>query len=111
MSSDTVQLEKHISIQEWAVEEAKRLIVSVIAGSPIRVYMFGSRANGTARRFSDIDIALDANGNPVEQQLLEKLRDMFEESHIPFRVDIVDLVAVPEDMREAILEEGYLWKS
>jgi predicted nucleotidyltransferase len=95
--------------EKWAIEETKRITRLVLEGRKVKTWLFGSRAAGTARSFSDIDIALDAGTNPVSRDLLVRLSCALEESHIPFRVDIVDMHAVNPAVRESIIREGQLW--
>ncbi|MEI7481698.1 MAG: nucleotidyltransferase domain-containing protein [Elusimicrobiota bacterium] len=95
--------------EKWAIAETRRITRFVLKGLNVRTWLFGSRATGTARSFSDIDIALDAGGNPVPRNLLVRLSCALEESHIPFRVDIVDIHSVNPAVRENIIREGQLW--
>ena len=52
-------------------------------------WVFGSRATGRARRYSDLDLAIDA-GRPLTLDELARLAEAFRESDLPYRVDIVD---------------------
>jgi predicted nucleotidyltransferase len=93
----------------WALDEARSIVRSVLAGSSVKAILFGSRAHGPARPFADLDIALDAGGRNVPPEIWVLLRDRLEESRIPFEVDLVDLVRVPKEWRDAIKREGILW--
>jgi len=95
--------------EKWSIEEARRITRSVLSGKRIRTWFFGSRATGRPRRFSDIDLALDAGAAPVDRALLAHLTAAFEESHIPFRVDIVDMASVSPAVRASIETEGQKW--
>ncbi len=95
--------------EKWAVAEARRITLSILKGEHIKTWLFGSRATGSARRFSDIDVALDAGEKPVARALLVRLADALEESHIPFRVDLVDMCAVSPAVRANIEKEGQQW--
>lgn len=53
-----------------------------------QVVIFGSRAKGTHKLGSDIDLAV-VNGN-VSDSLLLKTRQNLEESNLPYRVDLVN---------------------
>ena len=55
----------------------------------VEVLVFGSRARGGARRFSDLDLALKG-AVPLDPALLGRLADAFETSTLPWRVDLVD---------------------
>jgi predicted nucleotidyltransferase len=67
----------------------------------VRVQVFGSRARGGAKPFSDLDLALVAEG-PVDQAVLARLADAFEESSLPWRVDLIDWSAISDSFRDAI---------
>ena len=83
-----------------------RLITSVAPGA--RVAVFGSRAAGRARPFSDLDLLLL---EPQELTWAQRadLRDAFEASELPFRVDLVDqveLAGLAPGMRQRVLDEA-----
>lgn len=66
-----------------------------------RAYVFGSRAHGGARQYSDLDLALEwdcALGLDTIGQIAEALS----ESDLPFKVDIVDLWLVDPAFRARI---------
>lgn len=75
-----------------------------------KVYLFGSRAIGTAQPTSDIDIAIDI-GKRATLLDMEHLRVTIENTTIPLKVDVVDLHTIPPDFKEEILKTGILWKS
>lgn len=51
------------------------------------VFVFGSRAKGTYKAGSDIDLAIMNNG--VDDALIRKLKDDFADSNLPYFVDLV----------------------
>jgi predicted nucleotidyltransferase len=53
------------------------------------VRAFGSRVNGTAKDYSDLDLAVVASGK-LSNDTLRLLKENFEESDLPFRVDVLD---------------------
>ena len=53
------------------------------------VWVFGSRATGRARPFSDLDLLVTRPPRLTWSQLAA-LRDAFEASDLPFRVDVVE---------------------
>jgi len=67
----------------------------------VRALVFGSRAHGGARLYSDLDLALDA-GRPLGLDRLAELRDAFSESDLPYGVDVVDLALVDPGFRARI---------
>ena len=69
-----------------------------------KVWVFGSRATGRARRYSDLDLAIDA-GRPLTLDETASLADAFSESDLSYRVDVVDWHAVDDRFRQIIAQE------
>jgi len=92
-------------------ERTKRIIIGVISAllPEAKIYLFGSRAGGTHKKYSDVDIAVDA-GKELRRADVGEARDMLNESNIPFKFDVVDLQAVDQEMKNSILKNGILWK-
>jgi len=65
------------------------------------VWAFGSRCNGTARKYSDLDLCVYGR-EKLDWMLLENLKDALMESDLPFRVDVLDYYTMPEQFRETI---------
>lgn len=68
------------------------------------VWLFGSRATGKAKPYSDIDLAIDT-GKPLSLDRLAKMADAFESSALPYKVDIVDWHAIDDNFRAIIMRE------
>nr|WP_294523689.1 nucleotidyltransferase domain-containing protein [uncultured Rhodopila sp.] len=66
-----------------------------------RVWVFGSRVTGTARRYSDLDLAVEADG-PVGFGVLSDLAEALSESDLPCKVDVIDLRSVDAGFRTLI---------
>ena len=56
-----------------------------------RVWVYGSRAKGRARRYSDLDLMLDDHGRPISASVMGNLDEDFEESDLPIIVELHDL--------------------
>ena len=63
-------------------------------------WVYGSRVKWTSRPQSDLDMAVFAS--PEQAGRVSDLRESFEESDLPFRVDLFVWDAVPEQFREQI---------
>ena len=70
------------------------------------VRVFGSRYKHTAKKYSDLDLAIAAN-NETYWEIIPDLKDAFQESDLPFRVDVIDWNRTEESFKEAILKSGY----
>ena len=69
--------------------------------SNTNVYAFGSRTDGTARKFSDLDILIKGQ-QPLNVKMKIELQVAFAESGINFRIDISDWLALSESFKSAI---------
>ena len=103
-----------VDCAELGVAEAElRLVRDILArlAPGVRVLAFGSRVQGRARRFSDLDLALDARA-PIDLGRMGALRRAFSDSDLPWRVDLVDMAAASPTFQEIIqrrhlvLQEG-----
>jgi predicted nucleotidyltransferase len=65
------------------------------------VWAFGSRVNGTAKNFSDLDLAIRGD-KPVSIATIADLRDAFRESDLPFKVDVIDWAATQDHFRRIV---------
>ena len=66
-------------------------------------WIYGSRVKWTARPQSDLDMVVFAT--PEQNGRVSDLREAFEESNLPFRVDLFVWDAVPEQFRKQIKSE------
>ena len=65
------------------------------------VWAFGSRAKGTARPYSDLDLAV-LGDQPLALSVRADLAEGFSESDLPFKVDVVDWATTSERFRQII---------
>lgn len=70
----------------------------------IDVWAFGSRVVGSPKPHSDLDLAL-VSQQPIAVDRLARLSLEFEESDLPFRVDLVELGQVTPAFRAIIERE------
>lgn len=85
-------------------ENEKAFLLSVLQEhlpSDTEVFFFGSRVDGTHRTASDLDILIRGNG-PIDLGTLALIRDAFEASDLPYKVDLLDDRAISEAMRRNI---------
>jgi uncharacterized protein len=67
-------------------------------------WVFGSRATGRARRYSDLDLAIDA-GRRLTLDETARLTEAFSESDLPYRVDLLDWHDIDDRWRQKIVAE------
>lgn len=71
----------------------------------IKFYIFGSRAKGTQKEYSDIDIAVDNQGQKISTDILLSAISEFENSTFPYEVDIIDLNSIEENFKSLITSD------
>jgi len=69
--------------------------------SGMTVWAFGSRAKRSNRPASDLDLAVLCDKETAKKQL-PKLNEIFIESDIPFKVQLLDFNRLPANMQENI---------
>lgn len=70
------------------------------------VRAFGSRVNGTARKFSDLDLVVMGE-TPLSIDIVAVLSEAFSDSNLPFKVDIVDWASVSPQF-QAIIQQMWV---
>ncbi|MDR3256139.1 MAG: nucleotidyltransferase domain-containing protein [Endomicrobium sp.] len=93
---------KTIDLEEKYWEMVKNILAFTLKGKNVKVYTFGSRVKGTTKRASDIDLALDANGTSLDYFFIANMKSYFQESNIPYSVDIIDLNEISASFKEFI---------
>lgn len=83
--------------------EVLRLLRLHVPGRKVRA--FGSRVQGTAKPFSDLDLAVMGDV-PLDFRTFADLKEAFAESNLPIRVDVVDWAATSEIFR-GIIERAF----
>ena len=73
----------------------------------LAVRAFGSRVKGTARRYSDLDLAVITD-TPIGFDIIGRLREDFSESELPFRVDVLDWATTSEPFRRVVEQDNVL---
>ncbi len=69
------------------------------------VRAFGSRHKWTAKDYSDLDLAV-VGETKLDWKIISNLKEAFEESNLPFRVEVLDWHAISPEFR-ALIEAGY----
>ena len=74
------------------------------------VWAFGSRARRTAKEFSDLDLAVLGEERMSVSQMAS-LREAFQDSGLPFKVDVVDWAATDARFRKMIEQDRVVLQS
>jgi predicted nucleotidyltransferase len=68
------------------------------------VWAFGSRVTGRHKPYSDLDLVIVAD-QPLSLEQMATLREVFDESDLTIRVDLVDWAIASESFRRIILQQ------
>lgn len=71
--------------------------------------MFGSRIKGTAKPFSDLDLAI-IKDSPLFLSKHTELVEAFSESDLSWKVDIIDWASTSDVFKEIIRQQYELWQ-
>jgi type I restriction enzyme S subunit len=69
------------------------------------VRAFGSRVTWTSKDYSDLDLAV-VGGRALDPDALRRMKEAFETSNLPFRVDVLDWHAISAAFRK-VIEKKY----
>ena len=93
-----------IGIQQVELSEIRQIILD--HAPDCQVLLFGSRARGTHAIGSDLDLAFKRKDNmKLGLERISRLKYEFDESGLPYRVDVLDYWSVTPDFRK-IIESG-----
>lgn len=88
-------------------EEERAIVEGVLKKYPYTFYVFGSRAKGTGKPLSDLDLCVLEN-LPLSDRA--KLDADFSESNLPFKVDIVSYPECDEAFKQRIQSDLIYFK-
>jgi len=73
------------------------------------IFVFGSRYKGNTHEHSDLDLAIKGP-DKIDLLLIADIRDDFQNSLLPFRVDIIDFNGVSPEFQNVILNNSIVLK-
>ena len=73
--------------------------------SDARIVLFGSRATGSARKYSDVDICLVGDAR-IPLETLARINEGLEESNLPYVVEVSDFDRLSDHFRQAVERDG-----
>lgn len=89
-----------LQLTETQLHQVQALIKSKLI-EPIEVFAYGSRTKQQAREFSDLDLLVKST-EKLPIQTLYQLKDAFEFSDLPFRIDIQDWHTLSQEFKQQI---------
>ena len=94
--------EIHIDLTQAHLAEIRRILSEHVSG--FEVIAFGSRVRGDARPWSDLDLAVSGPAT-LHWNDLGKLREAFQESELPFRVEVMDWDTASPEFKRAVEQD------
>jgi hypothetical protein len=94
--------------REQLLNKVHQIAKHHLSGLKVRLYLFGSWARGEERSSSDIDLAVDYD-QILPSGTLARLKAAYEESNIPYTIDLVDLTQTDPEFKEKVEKEGVRW--
>lgn len=93
---------KKIALQGVTTEQVEWIRSTILREVPkAKIKFFGTRASGTSKTYSDLDTSIDA-GAPLSFLTLSKLKEIFSESQLPFKIDLIDYRSVDDEFKAII---------
>ena len=77
----------------------QKIVQQILAKYPYRFYVYGSRAKGTARKYSDLDLCYQED---MPDAIAFQIEEEFKESDLPFMVELVAWKDMKVNFRELI---------
>jgi uncharacterized protein len=101
-----------VSLSPEHIQTVSSILRSVLLGNTagqegaqnLQAWVFGSRATGHARPFSDLDILI-SKPHKLDWRARADLTDAFEASNLPFRVDVVEESRLTPGIAPRVLAE------
>jgi len=82
----------------------EEIIFKFLEPKEYKVFIFGSRVTGKAEKFSDYDIGI-LGEKSVPGEKLALIEEAFEESDLPFKVEVVDFSLVSSKFKKIALSK------
>lgn len=92
-----------IEMSPTQLDEVQRILREHVPGCEVRA--FGSRVTGRVKPWSDLDLAV-VSAEPMGWENVALLKEAFQESTLPFRVDVLDWHETSPSF-QAIIAERY----
>lgn len=78
------------------------IIKHILSRYPYSFLAFGSRVKGTHKEYSDLDLCYQAE---IPDSVIAELLDEFEQSDLPFKIDIVAWKRCSSEFQQIITED------
>ena len=92
------------------LKELRRIVNGAATELNCKVFLFGSRADGTSRRTSDYDIGIKGLDPQRFRKLKRNILDYHEASRILVSLDIVDFDTADKEFLSAAMKDAIEWQ-
>ncbi len=93
-------------LDEQEYEVLFKTLIQPLIDQGARVWVFGSRARGDYRPFSDVDILYELSSDqPLPKGFLFELKDSMDNSNFPYKVDLVERKEVAKSYRDQVEQD------
>jgi predicted nucleotidyltransferase len=90
------------------LQAVRRILLKRLQRYNASIYLFGSMARGEFRKTSDIDVAVLSTGG-LPDGVLSEIREEFENSIVPYRVELIDLAKASPGFAAHVKRVGIPW--
>lgn len=81
-------------------------LVIPLQSSGAQVWVFGSRARGDHKKYSDLDILVEWKDSAFPSpRFISSLKEKLEETGLPVTVDVVEITSLAESYRPSVLKD------
>ena len=84
------------------IDFIKKILFTYIPN--VKAYVFGSRARGNYKRYSDLDVVLDSH-SPISIKTWLEIQEQFSESSLPIKVDLIEMNKLDPSFKAKIQDE------
>lgn len=89
-------------IEPKVAQLLRQIVYKYLPDDSYEAFVFGSRATGKNRKYSDIDLGINGP-KPLTSKEYVLIQDALEESDLPYHVDIVDFKKVSDRFKQISL--------
>ncbi len=86
------------------VQTLERFLFEPLKNRGAKVWVFGSRARGDQKRFSDLDVLFEES-QPIPLAEISKIKEDLEESALPIKVDLVNIKNLAESYYASVMKD------
>lgn len=91
-------------------DKIKDIVLKYLPQDEYEVFLFGSRATGNNKKWSDYDVGILPKGaETFSASLKYDILDELDKQKIPFFVDLVDFTDVDNTFKEFAFKDRKLW--